>query len=129
MAGTIKSLSKDGRDITLVMGKEGLALAAGLLEPGIYRAQPSDQPYLAVNVNSQAADTRSLDEAALASWMSALGSWQWIDEDDPAAALVSQSPVIRLGWMLLWVVLTLVLIETGLARWFSHAATLPTISR
>ena len=113
--------NEGGQRIALRRTDQGLSPLAPLRKPGVYRGDPEAAVPLAVNVDPDAGDTRALDSNALGQWMTALGRWQWLDEEDPAAALAQQASIARLGWPLLWVVLVLVIFETCLARWFSHA--------
>ena len=77
-----------------------------------------------MNVDSPAGDTTALDEAAVAGWMSTAATtseWAWINSDAPTAALTSEELIGNLGWPLLWTTLALLIVETVLARKFSHA--------
>ena len=78
---------------------------------------------LAVNVDPAAGDLEAMGEAELAEWLDALGPWSFAEPDRPAATLATARAATNLGWTLLWVLLSLVLVEMMLARWFSHAAT------
>ncbi|MFA9478464.1 BatA domain-containing protein [Phycisphaerales bacterium AB-hyl4] len=100
----------------------GLLLRRSADRPGVYAA-PADAAALklAVNVDASAGDTQAVSEEQLARWLSGLGAWQFIDMDDPGAALRREARSLNLGWPLLWVVLALLLLETLLARRFSHA--------
>ncbi|MEX1017945.1 MAG: BatA domain-containing protein [Phycisphaeraceae bacterium] len=111
----------------LVLDEENDNEAAPLLRrpaqrPGVY-STPAEAAALklAVNVDAEAGDTQAVDEEQLARWLSGLGTWQYLDADDPGAALRREAQAVNLGWPLLWVVLALLLFETLLARRFSHA--------
>ena len=107
--------------VALRQTDDGLQLTSPLERPGLYEAQPNVGGRLSVNIDPQASDTRGLDESAVSQWLSGLGNWQWIDLQDPVQALANDPQHLSLGWPLLWAVLALVMIETSLARWFSHA--------
>jgi hypothetical protein len=89
-----------------------------LIEPGIYRARPAAAGLkLAVNVDAAAADTRTADAPSVLAWLGA----EPFDAEQAAAALAVRTDRTNIGWPLLWAALALVLLETALARWFSHA--------
>ncbi|MCX5662545.1 MAG: VWA domain-containing protein [Planctomycetota bacterium] len=100
----------------------GLELAGALQDPGIYAATPTASLRLAVNPDADAGNTAALDPVALGSWLTGLGDWSWLDEEAPDKALLAEPLRTNLGWPLLWVTLALLLLETWLARRFSHAA-------
>jgi hypothetical protein len=111
-----------GKAIPLKQEPGGITTRDAVDEPGVYRGDPPGAGagaggWLAVNVDSDGGDTRVGDPQA---WRAALGA-QWLRRDMPAAALSVESPQTNIGRHLLWIVLALVLIETALARWFSHA--------
>ncbi len=100
----------------------GMSVVEPIEEPGVWRAMPeSAGRKLAVNVDADAADTRAMDAARLGEWLSGMGEWTFLNPNDPTAALVVQRQATDIGWTLLWVVLGLALLETLLARRFSHA--------
>ncbi len=99
----------------------GLEPAMQLETPGIYIAKPGSGLRLAVNPDADAGNTQALDAAALGQWLNGLGQWSWFEEAAPGQALVTQPPRTSLGWPLLWLTLALLLLETYLARAFSHA--------
>ncbi len=105
--------------IPLRRTNEGFVPVDPLDHPGIYLTHPEGKTPLAVNIDPAAGDTRALDADALLARLSA----KWLDDENPAAALLDQARIVRLTWPLLWAVLALLLLETALARWFSHAAT------
>lgn len=111
----------EGHKLTMKRTDAGVTLISHVDLPGIYAAQPGGTPRFIVNPDADAADTRALDEASLSRWLKPLGEWKWIDPDQPLATLAAQSPRADIGWPLLWAVLALTLLETALARWFSHA--------
>lgn len=77
-----------------------------------------------VNVDPRAGRTDAQSSSAVMSWLSDTavpGAWAMLDREDPAApmrAAAGGSPIA--GWILV-VLLALVILETLLARWFSHA--------
>jgi len=80
----------------------------------------------AVNVDTASGRTEVQSESAVASWLGAsAGSqnakWSFITSDDPASELRNTSSGMHLAGILLALVLALVLMETLMARWFSHA--------
>jgi hypothetical protein len=127
-----KLTAPDGQTLLLVRGSASSAAerpvtgGAGVrpIRPfqlaGVYKG---DTDALVVNVNSQAADTRSTDPVALGSYLSAAGGWQSLDLVDPAASLQTAGGVPDLTRHLLWIVLGLAVIETLFARLVSHAST------
>ena len=76
---------------------------------------------VAVNVEPASGRTDPQNQAAVLEWLGKSGSWKTFDPGDPAAALRTVETGSPLAGFLLLVVLALVVIETGLARWFSHA--------
>lgn len=111
----------DGRTALRLEDDGRLAPVKPLEVPGLYHDLPKGAQRLAVNIEPDAGDTRVLDESVLTAWLDRAQSWQWLDPADPARALAEQAPWLALGWPLLWTVLALLLAETALARWFSHA--------
>jgi hypothetical protein len=100
----------------------GITLASPLDWPGVWQAMPeSAGRKLAVNLDADAGDTRAVDPARLAEWLGGLGAWTFLNPNEPAAALLVQREATDIGWPLLWLVMALALLETLLARRFSHA--------
>ena len=110
-------------DVTVSLAAEGgdRVSARPLHAPGVYRAVPESGPILAVNTEAGAGDTGALDEGELSQWFAGAKRWRWLDRDDPASLLAAPVEIVALGWPLLWAVMALVLVESLLARWFSHA--------
>ena len=76
---------------------------------------------IAVNIDPASSRTDTQPQSAVSDWLTKLGPWEVFDADDPGAALrsiESSSPIVGL---LLVAVVALVVLETALARWFSHA--------
>ena len=100
----------------------GPVLVGSVKLPGVYQTLTDAGPRrLIVDADPTAGDTRQIDEEALSHWLDGLGEWRWLDEDDPGAALRRSGELADIGWALLWVLLALVLVETFVARLFSHA--------
>jgi len=109
--------SPRGTGINLIEEKGRRTTAKTLDEPGIYHTQPSGRQ-LAINVDAAGGDLRAIDGQQAATWLGA----QLLNQQQPALALTTQQEQTNIGWQLLWCVAGLVLLETALARWFSHAA-------
>lgn len=108
--------------LQLTAGADGGVTLPPVPEPGLWRAMPESAGRLvAVNVDADAADTRAGDAARLGEWLTLVGRWQWLDPGDVTAGLAVEREATDLGWPLLWTVLGLALLETFLARRFSHA--------
>jgi hypothetical protein len=58
---------------------------------------------------------------AVNAWLAHAGTWETLDPANVAASLGGTSNASHLAGVLLAAALTLVLLETVLARWFSHA--------
>ena len=111
-----------GWSIPLQRDDAGFLPIKPLEEPGVYAASPSvGGRKLSVNVDPDAGNTRAVDDTRLRDWLSSLGTWEFLDEENPAQAMMAQVSRTNIGWHLLWIVLALGVIELCLARWFSHA--------
>jgi hypothetical protein len=91
---------------------------------GLYAVQDSFGEVtgtVAVNVEPAAGQTAINSPAAVMDWLGRSGHWTMFDRDDPAAALRAADTGLALAGMLLLAVLGVLLLETLLARWFSHA--------
>ncbi len=94
-------------------------------ESGLYRVVDvagQDVGAVAVNVNAAAARTGVQPAAAVGAWLERSGPWGFYDPQDVGADLRGAEGGSPLAGILLLVVLGLILAETLLARWFSHAA-------
>jgi hypothetical protein len=78
---------------------------------------------VAVNIDPRAAQTSAQSQAAVSAWLARAGDWETIDPKQPADAVGSTNRTSPLAWLLLAALLVLVIAETALARWFSHATT------
>jgi fructoselysine-6-P-deglycase FrlB-like protein len=76
---------------------------------------------VAVNVDPVAARTDPQDQAAVSEWLGRSGPWQVFDAQDPGQALRTADSGAPIAGILLAAVLALIILETALARWFSHA--------
>jgi len=76
---------------------------------------------LAVNVEPAAARTDPQDPDAVAEWLARTGDWRRYEPGAAAAALRTTDSGAPLASLLLMIVLGLIVVETALARWFSHA--------
>jgi hypothetical protein len=105
-------------------GGSGVAVSlSGPLEtPGLWQAMPETAGrLLAVNVDADAGDTRAMEAQRLTEWLAGLGRWTYLNPNEPSASLQVKREATDIGWALLWAVLGLALLETLLARRFSHA--------
>jgi hypothetical protein len=76
---------------------------------------------IAVNVQPEAARVEAQSSTAVQTWLEASGAWTITANDALTDPLRSAPAIASLGRTLLIVLLALVLLETLLARWFSHA--------
>ncbi len=141
---TIVKTSNAGRVVEVgvkKMGKDGGMWMTGVLnEPGVYRGEAGMR--LLVNIDGDGGNTEALDAGELGMWLSSAlgvaagdmnenedGGWMWLDPEGMRDATTvadrrgGRGANVNVGWMLLWVVLGLLILETMLARWFSHAKT------
>jgi len=91
---------------------------------GIYGVlDQSDQPIgkLAVNVDPIAGGTEVQSATAVASWLGNSGPWGTFDASNISASLGGGTTGSPIAGIILMFVLLLVILETILARWFSHA--------
>jgi len=95
-----------------------------LTRPGLYDIRDrADQSLgtLAVNVEPAAGRTQVQRAAAVLSWLRSSGQWQQFQPADITAALHSAERGSPLAQLALLAVLALLVLETLLARWFSHS--------
>ncbi|MHC4992663.1 MAG: BatA domain-containing protein [Planctomycetota bacterium] len=97
------------------------------LDPGgLWIAQDAGgQPVLslAVNVDPKAARTDPQSAAAVSAWLGKSGPWSLRERDELATMLGAVQAGSPLWRTLLLLLLGIVVVETLLARWFSHART------
>ena len=111
-----------GGSVPLTTTDAGVTSAVPIERPGLWTpVGERGGRALAVQVDAEGGDTRGHDPAQLTAYLNAIGPWTYLDEQNPIAALRVQDAGSNLGWPLLWAVAALALVETGLARWFSHA--------
>ncbi len=84
---------------------------------------------LSVNVDPLAARTESQNESAVDAWLAESGPWQMVPAAELPSSLGSSESGSPLARTLLLLLLLLVVLETVLARWFSHARMLSTTRR
>lgn len=75
----------------------------------------------AVNIEPDAANADPQPASTVMSWLAESGPWAVIDERDPVAALRTAKSGSPIAGILLALLLLLIVLETLLARWFSHA--------
>ncbi|MEM9414364.1 MAG: VWA domain-containing protein [Planctomycetota bacterium] len=93
------------------------------VRPGVYTSSASagKTQLLGVNVDASAGDTYPA-KPQLEQWLDKLGGWSYLEDRRSAGNVLGTGAGPRdLTWPLLWVVLGFLLLETGLARKFSHA--------
>ncbi len=110
----------DGRKIPIARGRPQEPLETS----GVYAiTDASDQNIglLAVNVDAAAGATGVQSAAAVNAWLGKSGPWSNFDVDDLKATLGGAAGGSPIAGILLAIVLALIILETMLARWFSHA--------
>lgn len=111
--------------LDVVRNEDDARPAQALSVPGVLAAESDAALKLAVNPDPIGGDLSAVDEQRVAQWLMPVEGWQWIDPSVAASALVRPVNVARLAWPLLWAVLALIVLETMLARWLSHAGASP----
>ena len=109
------------RSVLLRRTDAGLLTIEALEFPGVYDAPPSARRALVVNVDPAGGDTRGVEPKRIEDWLSGVRGWQWLGRENPGSFLLGEVASMHIGFPLLWATLLLVLAETALARWFSHA--------
>ncbi|MEM6505942.1 MAG: BatA domain-containing protein [Planctomycetota bacterium] len=106
-------VQSDGADVALREAAE---------QPGVYRGTVGGSPrLLAVNADPDAGDTVG-GTGALELLLDELGGWSYLSEREQAGGVLAKTSLGKdLTMLLLWLLLGFVLLETFLARWFSHA--------
>ena len=101
---------------------DDVSLRDAVEAPGVYRGTAAGVPrLLAVNADSDAGDTFG-GKGQLELLLDALGGWAYLDDQKEQGGVLAQASRGQdLTVPLLWALLGLVLLETLLARWFSHA--------
>lgn len=98
--------------------------AEALGTSGVYRVRDASGAAIgavAVNVDAAAGRTDVQTDAAVGAWLNESGSWKTFDPQSPGAALAGAQTGVSLAGYMLIALLALVLVETILARRFSHA--------
>jgi hypothetical protein len=97
---------------------------APLDRAGVYSVvDQAGQPIakVAVNVDPTAGETDVQSAAAVTAWLAGSGPWDVFDTNDLSRSLTVADQGSPIAGILLFMVLALLIIETLLARWFSHA--------
>ncbi len=121
--GSVAAVLVDPRGKNLSVNAEGrpnVPLArAGLY--GVFDHGRQRIGSVAVNIDPAAGRTDPQDQTVVSEWLGSSGNWEVFTADDPAAALRTADSGAPLAGILLVAVLGLIVLETALARWFSHA--------
>ncbi|MCP3903891.1 MAG: VWA domain-containing protein [Planctomycetes bacterium] len=116
-------IAPDGTRLEL----DSAARPGSVLEaPGLYGAlDRAGQPVgeVAVNVDATSGRTDPQPPASVEAWLGRSGPWSFIDPENVGAHLQRSEIGSPIAGVLLLLVLGLVVLETLLARWFSHAGT------
>jgi hypothetical protein len=111
-------------DIQLLVQSDGddVSMRGPAEQPGVYLGTVGGSPrLLAVNSDADAGDTVG-GQGALELFLDEMGGWSYLSERQQAGGVLAKTSMGRdLTMLLLWILLGLVLLETFLARWFSHA--------
>jgi hypothetical protein len=115
-----------GRSIPLQRASAagGTRPAAALETGGVYQVlDSSKQPLgmLAVNVETRAGETAVQSPAAVSAWLTRSGPWATFEPANVRATLGAGTSGSPIAGILLAALLGLIILETLLARWFSHA--------
>jgi len=120
-AGSLKA--PGGASITIIQREGTASLDRPISEAGVYDVldeRGASLGRIGVNLEPDAARTEALGSAQVSDWLGMTGSWQWLDEQNAAAALADKATWGEISLALLLAALMLALLETLLARWFSH---------
>jgi hypothetical protein len=108
-----------------IIQKDGLSKpTAAIRSRGIYEAIDSSGSrvgHVAVNVDVESALVVPQRRENVLTWLEHSGDWDWLDTADPASALLSEDSRAEFSLLLLALALILAVVETILARRFSHA--------
>lgn len=110
----------DGRVIPIVRGRPQQPLE----NAGVYRITDASQQelgLLAVNIDAKAGATGVQSAAAVSAWLGKSGPWSAFDPANIKSTMGGGLGGSPIAGILLMCVLALVVLETLLARWFSHA--------
>ncbi len=121
--GAATLIGADGVSRTVLQREDAAALDRPIMLAGVYEVfddRDSSLGRIGVNVEPDAGRTETLGPAPVSDWLGASGSWQWLNEDDATTALAGETTWGEISLALLIIALALALLETLLARWFSH---------
>lgn len=121
--GELEMLGEDQTAKLLVQSDgEEVSLREPAEQPGVYLGTVGGSPRLmAVNPDAAAGDTVG-GQGALELLLDEFGAWSYLSDRQQAGGVLAKTSLGRdLTLLLLWLLLGLVLLETFLARWFSHA--------
>eukprot|EP00752_Nemacystus_decipiens_P014050 g12486.t1 len=121
--GELDRLGGDPRSKLMVLSDgDAVALRDPAEQPGVYLGTAGGSPkLLAVNADADAGDTVG-GAGALELLLDELGAWSYLSDRQQAGGVLAKASLGKdLTMLLLWVLLGFVLLETFLARWFSHA--------
>ncbi len=129
-----KPRERGGEPMRIGLDEDGRPIEP-LTRAGIFQVRDgAGQPMrtIAVNVDPRAGRTESLAAPSVLAWLDGAfeavsGRWSLFDRDDPLAMFRAAEGASPIAWILLWIVLGLVAVETVLQRWFSHAESSGTI--
>lgn len=76
---------------------------------------------LAVNIEPQAGRTQTQSESAVLDWLRGSGKWEYFQPEKVTASMQRSSGGSPISHLLIIAVVALLVIETLMARWFSHA--------
>ena len=120
-AGVHEIIDETGE--VIIVGEDG-RLAQALSRSGVYEMRDRGSQSMgqfAVNIEPSGARTTAQGEAEVRTWLRASGPWEWVDPIDLTAAIRDAQTGSPIALYLLLGVLALVVLETMLARFFSHA--------
>ncbi len=112
------------RDVEAVASEGGSFMSSRpMVWPGLWAGEGGLRVAV-VNVVAEAGDTGEVAEGKLSGWLNVLGPTTTLGPQvEGEEVLTVTAGATNLGWLLLWAVLGLVVIESLMARRFSHAAT------
>jgi len=96
-----------------------------LAHPGVYAVRDRGQQpmgMLAVNVDADAGDVAAQSAADVDLWLQASGDWTMLGGDENESLAGDDNDRTSIAFWLLCAVLLLLVLETLLARWFSHVS-------
>jgi len=121
--GAVATALLDPRGRNIAIDNSGRPNAA-LTHAGLYGVLDHGRQRLAsiaVNLDPMSGRTDPQDQVVVSEWLNRSGDWALFDAGDPTAALRTADSGAPLAGILLTAVLALIILETALARWFSHA--------